>query len=46
MCKIGCGQHIEQALAGLKDEEICKCKEEAKADKQQQEVVPTLVKLN
>lgn len=23
---IGCGKHIEQALAGLKDEEICKCK--------------------
>lgn len=26
----GCGKHIQQALAGLKDEEICKCKEEKK----------------
>ncbi|KAI3633129.1 hypothetical protein MIR68_009204 [Amoeboaphelidium protococcarum] len=21
----GCGKHIDSALAGLKDEEICKC---------------------
>jgi hypothetical protein len=28
---LGCGQHIEQALAGLKEEEICKCKEEEEA---------------
>ncbi|KAG2216949.1 hypothetical protein INT45_001420 [Circinella minor] len=21
----GCGQHIKQALAGLKEDEICKC---------------------
>ncbi|KAI8091692.1 hypothetical protein BDF21DRAFT_490400 [Thamnidium elegans] len=29
----GCGLHIAQALAGLKEEEICKCKEEAKEKK-------------
>ncbi|KAG2202453.1 hypothetical protein INT46_002248 [Mucor plumbeus] len=28
----GCGKHIDQALAGLKEDEICKCKEEKKAD--------------
>lgn len=27
---LGCGQHISQALAGLKEDEICKCKEEKK----------------
>ncbi|KAI9104146.1 hypothetical protein DFS34DRAFT_646369 [Phlyctochytrium arcticum] len=26
----GCGQHIPQALAGLKDEEICKCPRDGK----------------
>jgi hypothetical protein len=25
---IGCGQHIEEALRGLKEEEICHCKED------------------
>ncbi|ORZ22099.1 hypothetical protein BCR42DRAFT_162408 [Absidia repens] len=25
---LGCGQHIKEALAGLKEEEICHCKEE------------------
>lgn len=30
MCA-GCGKHIDQALAGLKEDEVCKCKEE-KAD--------------
>ena len=28
MSDIGCGKHIEQALAGLKDDEICKCKKQ------------------
>ncbi|KNC96708.1 uncharacterized protein SPPG_09513 [Spizellomyces punctatus DAOM BR117] len=26
----GCGQHIDQALAGLKPEEICNCKDKQK----------------
>ena len=38
---IGCGLHIDQALAGLKDEEICKCKE----SKQKAEDIPDLIKL-
>ncbi|KAI8341593.1 hypothetical protein EDC96DRAFT_522552 [Choanephora cucurbitarum] len=37
----GCGLHIDQALAGLKDEEICKCKE----SKQKAEEIPDLIKL-
>ncbi|OBZ89131.1 hypothetical protein A0J61_02830 [Choanephora cucurbitarum] len=37
----GCGLHIDQALAGLKDEEICKCKE----SKQKAEDIPDLIKL-
>ncbi|ORX52760.1 hypothetical protein DM01DRAFT_1408090 [Hesseltinella vesiculosa] len=31
----GCGRHIDQALAGLKEEEICQCKEEASDAKDQ-----------
>jgi hypothetical protein len=34
MSDIGCGKHIEQALAGLKDDEICKCKKQEKTETQ------------
>ncbi|CAO0801232.1 unnamed protein product [Mucor circinelloides] len=33
----GCGQHISQALAGLKEDEICRCKEKKAEEKKAEE---------